>query len=62
MTDLSASMRLSHGDDWEDQSVAVYMTRADAVKASDLLDASNDEDGIEIAANIRFQAKYNKAV
>jgi hypothetical protein len=44
----------------EDESVAVYMTRADAWKAADLLDASNDEDGIEIAANIRFQAKYNK--
>lgn len=44
----------------EDESVAVYMTRADAWKAADLLDASDDENGIEIAANIRFQAKYNK--
>lgn len=45
-----------------DESVLIYMTRADALKVADFLDSYGDDDDQEIAANIRFQAKWNNTV
>lgn len=48
--------------DTDEDSVLVYMARADALKVANFLDAYGDEDDQEIAANIRFQAKWNRNV
>lgn len=48
--------------DTDEDSVLVYMARSDALKVANFLDAYGDEDDQEIAAKIRFQAKWNRNI